>query len=313
LPFADIVDPSNQASCPFVFCIEAIRSNYEALIQNIKLNQRQSSIAAIGKAVGEQEKTVGIQVEGNLRDGEGTGTANILAEGSDYPCERIPLTITTLDQLMESGEIPKRCSLIKIDVDGYDLFVLQGAKQMLAFSRPIVFGEFNSHCLAWHGRHCPNKTQSQCRRIIATWISNGAIYEDGYHDRSMTGVSSGFLCAEQTRQNDHQETLKMDEWPHLIIERRRTHDRVVLLVGANGEPYGDECRKVRPAGEGWQIVGTEHDHKTDWRRVLVHWWPDEAPRPVPTELANKAIDCALAMIRAEARGETGQSEKPFSY
>jgi hypothetical protein len=31
-------------------------------------------------------------------------------------------------------------------------------------------------------RHCPNKTQSQCRRIIATWIGNGVIYEDEYHD-----------------------------------------------------------------------------------------------------------------------------------
>jgi FkbM family methyltransferase len=151
LPFASIVDQSNSAHSPFIFCIEAIKSNYEALIQNIKLNQRQSSIAPIGKAVGEREKIVEIQVEGNLRDGEGTGTANILAEGSTHPCERIPLAVTTLDQLTESGEIPKHCSLIKIDVDGYDLFVLQGAKQMLSFSRPIIFGEFNSHCLAWHG------------------------------------------------------------------------------------------------------------------------------------------------------------------
>jgi hypothetical protein len=40
---------------------------------------------------------------------------------------------------------------VKIDVDGYDLFVLQGAKKILSFNRPIIFGEFNSHCLAWHG------------------------------------------------------------------------------------------------------------------------------------------------------------------
>jgi FkbM family methyltransferase len=151
LPFASIVDQSNSARSPFIFCIEAIKSNYEALIQNIKLNQRQSSIVAIGKAIGEREKIVEIQVEGNLRDGEGTGTANILTEGTTHPCERIPLAITTLDQLTENGEIPKHCSLIKIDVDGYDLFVLQGAKQLLTFSRPIIFGEFNSHCLAWHG------------------------------------------------------------------------------------------------------------------------------------------------------------------
>jgi FkbM family methyltransferase len=121
------------------------------LVHNIQLNQREKTIVAIGKGVGEREKTVEIQVEGNLKEGAGSGTANILADGSEHPSERIPLTITTLDKLNEIGKIPDRCSLIKIDVDGYDLFVLQGAKKLLSFSRPIIFGEFSSHCLAWHG------------------------------------------------------------------------------------------------------------------------------------------------------------------
>jgi FkbM family methyltransferase len=151
LPFATFIDPSNFAESPFVFCIEAVRSNYERLVHNIQLNQREKAIVAIGKGVGEREKTVEIQVEGNLKEGAGSGTANILAEDTDHPCERIPLTITTLDKLNEIGKIPHRCSLIKIDVDGYDLFVLQGAGKLLSFSRPIIFGEFSSHCLAWHG------------------------------------------------------------------------------------------------------------------------------------------------------------------
>jgi FkbM family methyltransferase len=129
-----------------------VQSNYERLVHNIQLNQREKGIVAIGNGVGEREKTVEIQVEGNLKEGEGTGTANILSEGTDYRCERISLTITTLDKLNESEKIPDRCSLIKIDVDGYDLFVLQGAGKLLSFGRPIIFGEFNSHCLSWHGQ-----------------------------------------------------------------------------------------------------------------------------------------------------------------
>jgi DNA polymerase len=31
-------------------------------------------------------------------------------------------------------------------------------------------------------RHCPNKTNEQCRQIIATWLRNGVLYEDKYHD-----------------------------------------------------------------------------------------------------------------------------------
>ena len=41
----------------------------------------------------------------------------------------------------------------------------------------------------------------------------------------------------------------MDEWPRLIIER--TRDRVVLLVGANGEAYGHQCHEMLPEGDGW--------------------------------------------------------------
>jgi FkbM family methyltransferase len=156
LPFASIVDPDNTASSPYVFSIEAVRSNYEALIHNIRLNGRDKSIIAIGKGVGERQKHVEIQIEGNLRDGQGTGTANILAERTDHPCERIPLEITTLDQLSETGVIPGPCSLIKVDVDGYDFFVLQGANKLLSSSRPIIFGEFSSHCLAWHGHSHDN-------------------------------------------------------------------------------------------------------------------------------------------------------------
>ena len=58
LPFAALIDPSNSADSPFIFCIEAVRSNYERLVHNIQLNQREKAIVAIGKGVGEREKTV---------------------------------------------------------------------------------------------------------------------------------------------------------------------------------------------------------------------------------------------------------------
>jgi DNA polymerase bacteriophage-type len=31
-------------------------------------------------------------------------------------------------------------------------------------------------------KHCPTKTQSQCRRIVTTWIETGKLYEDAYDD-----------------------------------------------------------------------------------------------------------------------------------
>src|SRR5439155_15776072 len=53
LPFAATIDPSNMATSPFVYCIEAIRSNYLTLVHNIQINGRQGTIIPIGKGVGE--------------------------------------------------------------------------------------------------------------------------------------------------------------------------------------------------------------------------------------------------------------------
>ena len=137
---------------PTSICFEAIKENCITLKRNIKTNNLQNSVKVYCVGLGDTEKVVDIQIEDNLRDGEGTGTANIIPADSDYMCERIPLKIKTLDSLMESGELTQDCSLVKIDTDGYDLFIMKGARLLLTKSRPIIFGEFSAHCLGWHGQ-----------------------------------------------------------------------------------------------------------------------------------------------------------------
>jgi hypothetical protein len=41
---------------------------------------------------------------------------------------------------------------MKLDTDGYDLFVLMGAKGLLERAQPPILGEFSAHCLNWHGQ-----------------------------------------------------------------------------------------------------------------------------------------------------------------
>lgn len=151
LPFA-LLTSSRDATNTKVYCVEAVTSNFQRLQENIKINELVNEVTPLNVGVGEEEKTVFIQVEGNLRDGEGTGTANVLAENSNYAAEKISLEITTLDKLLTNGDIPKNCSLIKIDLDGYDLKALEGAHSLLTSSRPIIYGEFSSHCMNWHGQ-----------------------------------------------------------------------------------------------------------------------------------------------------------------
>jgi FkbM family methyltransferase len=140
------------ASQRMVYCIEPIRANYNALVKNILLNDLDREVSCINCGVGADHGAVEIQVEGNLAEGEGTGTANILPTGSTYACERIPLIITSVDRLIDDGVLQGRCDVMKLDTDGYDFFALQGATQLLSGDRPIVFGEFMDGCLKWHGQ-----------------------------------------------------------------------------------------------------------------------------------------------------------------
>ncbi|MDM8541598.1 FkbM family methyltransferase [Desulfococcaceae bacterium HSG9] len=135
-----------------IYCFEAVTSNYIALKHNIALNKLANEIEVFCVGLGDVEKDVEIYVEGNLKDGEGTGTANIMAAHSDYKCERINLHINTLDNMVADGHIPIDCSLMKLDTDGYDLFILKGAETLLRTSRPIILGEFMEYCLNWHNQ-----------------------------------------------------------------------------------------------------------------------------------------------------------------
>jgi FkbM family methyltransferase len=143
---------------PRVVSIEAVSDNAAALRHNISLNSAHDLVTVIEAALGDHEGIVDIQVEGDLSAGEGTGTANILPIGSTldpngkYECVRNPVAIRTLDSLWQEGRLTSSCSVVKIDTDGYDLKILEGALGFLDACRPVIFGEFSAHCLRWHGQ-----------------------------------------------------------------------------------------------------------------------------------------------------------------
>jgi hypothetical protein len=46
--------------------------------------------------------------------------------------------------------------------------------------------------------HCPTKTQSQRRQIIAAWIKQGRLYEGDYHDPTQSGQQKGLFIRKPT-------------------------------------------------------------------------------------------------------------------
>ena len=168
IPFA-LMSQSQMHNKIKVVSVEAVPDNFKVLTENIALNSLESSIRTIGTALGDTAKTIEIQVEGDLASGEGTGTANILPDGSDFKCVRQTLELKTLDSLFEWGEFPKDCSVIKIDTDGYDLKIFQGGVRFLHDNRPVIFGEFAAHCMNWHNQSIQDVVEFARQNNYLVW------------------------------------------------------------------------------------------------------------------------------------------------
>jgi FkbM family methyltransferase len=165
IPFAKRV----AARQPSVISVEAVPDNVTVLRRNIERNALGTVVPIVPFALGATAGGAQIQVEGDLRGGEGTGTANILPDGSTYDCVRQEIVVKTLDSLAEDGTIPDGCSVIKIDTDGYDLKVLQGATAFLRRNRPVIFGEFSAHCLRWHEQSISDVAAFAAANGFAVW------------------------------------------------------------------------------------------------------------------------------------------------
>ena len=168
IPLALLVRRNSHVPAPCVVALEPVQDNCRVLRHNVAVNDLAAAIQVLQVAVGDVEKRVDIQIEGNLAEGEGTGTANILPDHSDHACVRQSLRLEILDKVLGEA-VGGWCSVIKIDADGYDLKVLQGAGELLARERPVVYGEFSAHCLRWHGQSLASVVEFASARNYVVW------------------------------------------------------------------------------------------------------------------------------------------------
>jgi FkbM family methyltransferase len=90
--------------------------------------------------------------------------ANTRASGHAY-LQREAHTCLSLDRFCAERDI-KRLDFIKIDVEGSELEVLQGAVGTLARHRPLVHLEFNAHCLMNFANVNPPQALEEIRSIF---------------------------------------------------------------------------------------------------------------------------------------------------
>src|SRR5581483_216905 len=102
---------------------EPVKSEYEALIANVALNNIEALVEIRKTAVG--------SYEGEVKFSRGGGPGSKIVADS---CDGIVAPITTLDTAINNNNI----RLIKVDVEGHEYDVLKGAHRVLSGAEPLV-------------------------------------------------------------------------------------------------------------------------------------------------------------------------------
>ncbi len=123
-----------------VITFEPSPMNLARLYRHIELNDA-ANVKVLELAVSDHEGTARFET----RTGSGVGHLS-----SDGPLE---VKLTTLDTLLREYPAPK---VMKIDVEGAEVGVLQGAKHLLESARPVIF-------LSLHG----DQLKIDCTRILS--------------------------------------------------------------------------------------------------------------------------------------------------
>ena len=132
-----------------VYAFEPDPFNYQLLLKNIAENHLEHAVIPHQLACGDQDGEVFLYRDANPAN---FGGAAVLPREDrslqDRLVGRVPLR--RLD-----GLLPEELAvhLAKIDVEGYELFVLRGMENILRRHRPAVILEFNSTALGWHGQN----------------------------------------------------------------------------------------------------------------------------------------------------------------
>jgi FkbM family methyltransferase len=158
--------------CSQVISYEPNEINHARLVENIRLNNL-TNVQARKFGVGAQA---------------GFGTLRYAAEmaggGTLDPCAIGPVSqrveVTTLDHDIAASTLPAP-DLIKIDIEGWELEALQGARETLATHQPALF-------LEMHG-NTPREKRCKARAIVAFLCDAG--YTDIVHVETGATITPG--------------------------------------------------------------------------------------------------------------------------
>lgn len=119
-----------------IFSFEPYGPNYENLVLNIQANNLEKVVTPVMKAVGKHGGKVKLENVDQTNFG-GTTFEYVDGEKDEYT------EIISIDDFAQENEV-KRIGLIKVDTEGFEIDVLQGAMNTLRRDRPIIWVEVSS-------------------------------------------------------------------------------------------------------------------------------------------------------------------------
>ena len=126
-----------------VYCFDPSKKSVDKLIENIKLNQIKN-IKFFQIGIGEKVKKVNF--DDNLKNYKNSGSYQVIDSNAGTKID-----INSIDNLILDGIItPKENIFIKIDIEGYEFFALQGLTKTIKDYNVMIFFEFSKNILKNH-------------------------------------------------------------------------------------------------------------------------------------------------------------------
>jgi len=124
-----------------IHAFEPVTSNYNSLLKGIQANNLNENVIANKIALGDKEGT--LEIIKTEKGNTGNAVLSINNENFKKDSDRETIQMITLDQYMINSKL-KRCDFIKIDIEGAEIFFIQGGMKLIETFKPIIYGEFNS-------------------------------------------------------------------------------------------------------------------------------------------------------------------------
>lgn len=128
-----------------VYAFEPVPSN-RARLERAVLANCLTNVTVSALALGDGSKQVDMWLRSSVT-GADTGTAAIVAAGGGH----LTVEMRQLDEWADATVL-QRLDFIKLDVEGAELMVLEGAHRTVTRFRPLILAEFDSYWMSTHGR-----------------------------------------------------------------------------------------------------------------------------------------------------------------